>query len=125
MRKDIEEMENEKEIVQKRIERMQRKVEGMPNLEVMLEVAKKLRMEKECEKEILSQKQDQRISISHATQRIMRLEQQLNDLRQAGIGDTPEGLLQKVDEEAKVNAYIVSEKLPQELDSKRQVCKEF
>jgi intraflagellar transport protein 81 len=72
-------MENEKEIVQKRIERMQRKVEGMPNLEVMLEVAKKLRMEKEREKEILSQKQDQRTSISHATQRIMRLEQQLND----------------------------------------------
>jgi hypothetical protein len=43
----------------------------------------------------------------------MRLEQQLNDLRQA------------VDEEAKVNAYIVYEKFPQELDSKRQVCKEF
>ena len=111
LRKDIEEMENEKEIVQKRIERMQRKVEGMPNLEVMLEVAKKLRMEKEREKEILSQKQDQRTSISHATQRIMRLEQQLNDLRQAGIGATPEGLLQKLEEEAKVNAYIVNEKL--------------
>ena len=40
LRIDIKEMENEKEIVQKRIERMQRKVEGM------LEVAKKLRMEK-------------------------------------------------------------------------------
>jgi hypothetical protein len=32
LRKDIEEMENEKEIVLKRIERSQRKVEGMPNL---------------------------------------------------------------------------------------------
>ena len=95
MRKDIEEMENEKKIVQKIIERMQRKVKGMPNLEVMLEVPKKLRMEKERKKGILSHKQDQRTSISQATQRIMRLEQQLNDLCQAGIGATPEGLLQK------------------------------
>ena len=37
-RKDIEEMEKEKDIVSKRIERMQRKVEGMHNMETMLEV---------------------------------------------------------------------------------------
>ena len=45
-------MENEKETVGKRIERMQRKVDGLPNSEMMLEVAKKLRMEKEKEKEL-------------------------------------------------------------------------
>ena len=83
-----------------KIERMQRKVEGMPNIQVMLELSKNLRMEKERGKKIISQKQDQKTSISHATQRTMRLEQQLNDLRQAGIGATPEGLLQKLEEEA-------------------------
>ena len=38
-RKDIDEMEHEKELVNKRIERMQRRVEGMPNIEEMLEVS--------------------------------------------------------------------------------------
>ena len=51
-RKDIEEMDKEREIVGKRIERMQRKVEGMPSLDLMLEVARKLRVEKEREKEL-------------------------------------------------------------------------
>jgi intraflagellar transport protein 81 len=77
LRKDIEEMEKEKDIVEKRIERMQHKVEG-PNLEPMLNAVKKLRLEKERQKEFQSQKSEQRVAINHADQRMERLEQQVS-----------------------------------------------
>ena len=38
-------------------------VEGTPNAEAMLDVAKKLRLEKEKEKELQNQKQEQRTAI--------------------------------------------------------------
>ena len=74
-------MEHEKEVVSKRIERMQRKVEGMPSLEVMLEVGRRLRLEREREKELQNQKTEQRTAISHANQRVQRLRAQLQDIR--------------------------------------------
>ena len=105
LRKDIEEMEKEKEIVAKRIERMQRKarptyltylghqtylkkyhlscqVEGTVNEDAMLGVAKKLRQEREREKELHAQKGDQRTAIQHIEQRVQRMEAKLKDSRQ-------------------------------------------
>ena len=112
----------EKDIVEKRVERMQRKVEGSPNVETMLVAVRELRKEREKVKELQTQKTEQRTAIGkispvrnmlqviivelviiikilfrflvHADQRIARLEQQLKDLRSAAVGATPEGLLQ-------------------------------
>ena len=60
LRKDIEEMEKEKDIVEKRIERMQRKVEGEPNVEATMEAVKQLRGEKEKQKVLLAQRTERK-----------------------------------------------------------------
>eukprot|EP00094_Tigriopus_californicus_P013448 TCALIF_13008-PA protein Name:"Similar to Ift81 Intraflagellar transport protein 81 homolog (Mus musculus)" AED:0.03 eAED:0.03 QI:0/1/0.5/1/1/1/2/161/727 len=119
LRRDIEEMENESEVVEKRIERIQRKLDGMPTLNTMLETAKSLRQQKERDQELQSQKEDQRNMIHHIDQRITRLESQLSNLKQSSTGATSDGLIQKLTEENNVNAYLVTQKLPKELSSKR------
>ena len=86
----------------------------------MLFVAKRLRQERERERELQQQKSEQRTQIQHSQQRTQRLESQLKDLRQAGAGATPEGLVQKMEEEVNVSAYFVREKIPKELEAKRK-----
>nr|CAD7195113.1 unnamed protein product [Timema douglasi] len=91
LRSDLETMEREKDIVIKRIERMQKKVESVANREAMLSAAHTLRLEREREKELANQKQDQQTALNHAEQRVGRLQQQLKDARQASTGATSEG----------------------------------
>ena len=55
----------EKDIVEKRIERMQRKVEGSPNVESMLSSVRDLRKEREKVKELQTQKTEQRTTIGN------------------------------------------------------------
>ncbi|XP_076030655.1 intraflagellar transport protein 81 homolog [Oratosquilla oratoria] len=120
LRKDIEAMEEERDLVLKRIERMKLKVEGTPNTEAMLASAKALRMEREKQKELMSQQGDLKGAITVTEQRISRLQGQLRDIRKAGVGASPEVLLQRLEEDVNVNSYIVKDKLPKELASKRQ-----
>ena len=56
----------------------------------MLGVAKKLRQERERERELQTQKGDQRTAIQHTDQRVARMEAQLKDSRQQ-VGTYSEG----------------------------------
>ncbi|NXX78477.1 IFT81 protein, partial [Urocolius indicus] len=119
IRKDISAMEEEKDQLRKRVERLKKKVETVPNHQQMLEIARKLRLEKERKESLAQQKKEQKYQLFHAKQRLQRAQLQLKEMRQAVADSKPESLMKKLEEEINFNSYLVTEKNPREFESKK------
>uniref|UniRef100_A0A915JZ75 Uncharacterized protein n=1 Tax=Romanomermis culicivorax TaxID=13658 RepID=A0A915JZ75_ROMCU len=84
-------MEDEKEQLIKRVEKLNKKVEnGIKNKEPALNAAKMYRLQLEHEIQLIQQKKEQRNYIVHAEQRMQRIQQQIQELRQQMESAKPE-----------------------------------
>ncbi|KAK6632280.1 hypothetical protein RUM44_007321 [Polyplax serrata] len=119
LRTDITAMEKEKDSVEKKIEKLRQRIENVPGKTALLESAKALREEKQKEKELSSQAEQQTSQIMVNDQRLRRLQVQLKELKQSSAAASAEKLLRKLEEECSVNNYIAKQKLPQEIKNRQ------
>ncbi|XP_009576865.1 PREDICTED: intraflagellar transport protein 81 homolog, partial [Fulmarus glacialis] len=90
IRRDISAMEEEKDQLIKRVERLKKRVETVQNHQRMLEIARQLRLEKEREESLAQQKQEQKNQLFHAEQRLQRAQLQLKEMHHAVVDSKPE-----------------------------------
>uniref|UniRef100_A0A8W7Q3E4 IFT81 calponin homology domain-containing protein n=1 Tax=Anopheles coluzzii TaxID=1518534 RepID=A0A8W7Q3E4_ANOCL len=119
LRNDISAIETEIENVKKRIERTQGRLDKVPQQELLLEAANALRIEKERQKELLQQIDEQRQDLSRASLVHDRLQKELHNAKLSVQGATPRNLMDGLVEETQVLEFMVQQKLPQELQQRQ------
>ncbi|XP_055605755.1 intraflagellar transport protein 81 homolog [Uranotaenia lowii] len=119
LRSDIGAIEAEIENVKKRIERTQGRLDKVPQQELLLEAANSLRIEKERQKELLAQIEEQKQGLHRANLIHDRLQKDVHNAKMSVQGATPQNLMESIIEETQVLEFMVQQKLPQELLQRR------
>ena len=77
------------------------------------------------EGELGEQRVEQKNQLSHARQKVQRLQQQLRELKSLSVGLTPEALVTQLTEENRMKGILTRESLPKKVEAKRKECIEL
>uniref|UniRef100_A0AC35GLE4 IFT81 calponin homology domain-containing protein n=1 Tax=Panagrolaimus sp. PS1159 TaxID=55785 RepID=A0AC35GLE4_9BILA len=117
IRADLKAMEEEKEQLQRKIDRVKRIAAGRgDNINRYLEMAAKLRAESERGEMLMHEKQTQRNALVHIEQRVHRLNRMKNELEKEKDNINPQNLIEKLKREIDTNSYIIEEKLAKDIE---------
>ncbi|KAI9218905.1 hypothetical protein BC828DRAFT_387406 [Blastocladiella britannica] len=114
LRRDISQMEEEKVLVQGKIQRMQRKLQDIPNSAEWLGAARKLRKEQDRESNLSGRTRDLRAQLAAADDRLNLLRPRATDARGLANAD-PASLLERLRADVATNTYMANEKLPRDV----------
>ncbi|XP_017881451.1 intraflagellar transport protein 81 homolog [Ceratina calcarata] len=117
---DIKTMEKEKEAVAVRIEKMRTKAEAGIHL---LDAAHAFRIEKDKERDLALQEEQEKEIISRLQANLQRLERELQTLKKDENEVTAQTLLQRLSETITVQTIVTNEKLPAEIHAKKNRMK--
>ncbi|UJR34150.1 hypothetical protein I4U23_021557 [Adineta vaga] len=123
LRRDIKQLEDEKETLQKRLEKQKPRVQKIPAAQI--ELAKNYRQEVEKEAKLNTMKQDLQNVVHQLEQKIQRLERQIGDQRSSSYDQSPEAIMKRMEEENQVNSYLVSDKFPKQLSQMKTKLKYY
>ena len=102
------------QVIVDRIEKIKVRTESNVHL---LKAAQLLRTERDKERELASQKVQEKEAIVNLQSSLQRSERKLQALRQAGVELTPQSLIQRLSEEVMVQTAVYKERLPAELSN--------
>ena len=122
VRRDIKSMEEEKEQLAKRIEKLKNKSSSIPRQSQLLDACRKLRKERDRQDELVEQRTAQKNQLLHTQQKMQHLEAQLTELAVSSEGLTAEKLTAQLEEENHLKHILTQETLPKKLAAKKKEC---
>lgn len=120
LKNDIGAIETEIENVKKRLERTQLRLDKIPQQELFLEAGRSLRIEKDRNKELESQLDEQKRTIERNNLLHSRLQKELSTAQMATASTGPKNLLDTLVDETQVLDFMLKQKLPVELKEKQE-----
>jgi intraflagellar transport protein 81 len=115
LKREIQQMEEEKQQLLSKIIKIKTKVQQMPRSEQWLKSAQKLRTQQELEQNLLDKSSEQKQLIEKADIKLESLKQQYKQVFQASKSNSPDSVFNKLSEETKMNSIFVKESYPKML----------
>ncbi|CAB3400578.1 unnamed protein product [Caenorhabditis bovis] len=125
IKEDLKSMEKEKQLLIRKIEKLEKKVQNIPYFDRHMEVASELRAQRDRVSEYAHQKHQERQKIIAADNRINRLQAMLEELRSADETIDQTSVMEKLEDEVATNNYLVNEKLVEDIEDREKRLKEL
>ncbi|CAD6185571.1 unnamed protein product [Caenorhabditis auriculariae] len=125
IKQDLRSMEQEKETLQRKIEKAERKIKEIPYFDRHMENAAQLRMERERISEYTLIKGQERHRVIHVNNKVGRWSEHLDELQAVGENIDPSDMIVQLEEECETNNYLVREKLEEELRTRTKRIEEL
>lgn len=114
LKREIQQLEEEKQQVNSKLLRIRKKVETVPNKNQWIEAAKRLRLEQRTEMELVSQIREQKTQLETSESKYSTLVQHLKEVKSLLSTSNPDAFYVKTEEECQMNRFLAQDTLPKQ-----------